>query len=983
MNIFLNHQKLNYSKKIFAFLLILFFAGSLFFSGFDSFNQAQAVGCGGCSQYSITGYKFNDKDCNGVRDHAEDFLGNWKITLKGPCGLSRSTFTTAYGLYIFYNLCPGTYTVCEVQQNGWEQTYPTENNGCHIVEIVNASVGGINFGNHFGSCEPGPECTTDSDCDDGLYCNGAETCVDDACVQGTAVDCSENNIPGIARCDNNSPYDGNPYTWDYRVAFTSQCNEDTDSCTTGDETITSICSVNDCQAECDAQHPCAATACYQNECIGNDLYTNTDVPNSCQEDCTCTDNSCSEPTISYNHPSCTECQIDDDCNGLDSDPYCDGTFIKHDEGVCVNYSCEVNTITDLDCDNHLACDGQETCSNANCVTGTPVDCSANDLSEVATCTNDPDGNPFTWDWREAFTSVCQEPEGTCSIGDETITHTCDMQCEGCDCVNDIDCDDQDPYTTDTCNLTTCQCEHSTNPPYCGDGQCNGEETCSTCPEDCGACPSEPYCGDGDVNQPSEECDDGNNINGDGCSANCTIEEEPECGDGEINGEEECDGTKGITPGENFCTVNCELVPIYDGLHSCPEGTKRGGEPIWSGRISGTDADGEFTSEISGQLLFEASGTFVPTSAANWFADAGYSTNDTWSTWLADYGIKGTGENYAAHALLSDMGTGEVGVVDWGEYNYAHVYTKYYNVEAGNGIQFVIGDRYSNWFGTKWDNQAGMEDNQGGLDLSIYECIAEEEPIDGGWSNWSACSVPCGGGIQTRTCTNPAPAYGGKDCEGPDTQECNTHPCSNPIPGQYVTLPSGQVLGEEIVAECGIYLYEYIKYGASNNPEEVKKLQTFLNNYLGLNLEITGVYDSATMDAVDQFQVQCKEEVLKPWVDAGVHCDVNQPTGYVYKTTQRWINLIMCPTLNLPMPDLSGYLKADCLAYLGEVLGEEIVAEEEEEEEELPPEEELIFPFETEGAETEQAGGGMPWLVILIIILVVAVLIWIIYKAMKK
>ncbi|XP_019647720.1 PREDICTED: platelet endothelial aggregation receptor 1-like [Branchiostoma belcheri] len=53
-------------------------------------------------------------------------------------------------------------------------------------------------------------------------------------------------------------------------------------------------------------------------------------------------------------------------------------------------------------------------------------------------------------------------------------------------------------------------------------------------------------------------------------------------------------------------------------------------------------------------------------------------------------------------------------------------------------------------------------------------------VDGswsGWSPWSACSVTCGSGTQTRkrTCTDPAPANGGATCEGParDTQDCHT------------------------------------------------------------------------------------------------------------------------------------------------------------------------------------------------------------------
>jgi len=54
-------------------------------------------------------------------------------------------------------------------------------------------------------------------------------------------------------------------------------------------------------------------------------------------------------------------------------------------------------------------------------------------------------------------------------------------------------------------------------------------------------------------------------------------------------------------------------------------------------------------------------------------------------------------------------------------------------------------------------------------------------VDGGWSDYSAwtdCSAQCGAGVQTalRTCTNPAPANGGADCEG-STEA--TKPCKQP------------------------------------------------------------------------------------------------------------------------------------------------------------------------------------------------------------
>jgi hypothetical protein len=113
---------------------------------------------------------------------------------------------------------------------------------------------------------------------------------------------------------------------------------------------------------------------------------------------------------------------------------------------------------------------------------------------------------------------------------------------------------------------------------------------------------------------------------------------------------------------------------------------------------------------------------------------------------------------------------------------------------------------------------------------------------------------------------------------------------------------GQVLGAS--SSCGIYLTSYIHPVRTdlNYMDQVRKLQTFLNGNLGTNLPVTGYYGSATIAAVNQFQVKYGAEVLAPWVQYGLP-NASTPTGYVYKTTQRWINMLMCPPLGLPIPQL--------------------------------------------------------------------------------
>ena len=56
-------------------------------------------------------------------------------------------------------------------------------------------------------------------------------------------------------------------------------------------------------------------------------------------------------------------------------------------------------------------------------------------------------------------------------------------------------------------------------------------------------------------------------------------------------------------------------------------------------------------------------------------------------------------------------------------------------------------------------------------------------VDGGWSlwaSWATCSATCESGTtaRARLCVKPAPAHGGKDCTGNDTE---SKTCTNATP----------------------------------------------------------------------------------------------------------------------------------------------------------------------------------------------------------
>ncbi len=86
--------------------------------------------------------------------------------------------------------------------------------------------------------------------------------------------------------------------------------------------------------------------------------------------------------------------------------------------------------------------------------------------------------------------------------------------------------------------------------------------------------------------------------------------------------------------------------------------------------------------------------------------------------------------------------------------------------------------------------------------------------------------------------------------------------------------------------CSPHIKTYIRYGAENDVEDVRKLEIFLNEKQGESLVVDGVYGAEDVAAVKRFQQKYASEVLGVW-------GLSEPTGYVYRTTLMKINSFYC------------------------------------------------------------------------------------------
>lgn len=376
---------------------------------------------------------------------------------------------------------------------------------------------------------------------------------------------------------------------------------------------------------------------------------------------------------------------------------------------------------------------------------------------TATCSS------CSWDTTDCSTApVC---------GDGRIEHP-----EACESGDTAACSDlgagEGTATCSNCSWDTSGCTTPPICPACGNGtvDCSedcelgemttcsslsmgiGTATCSGCSWDTSGCTMPCSCGDG-TQCGTEACDDGNDSNTDSCTNACEV---ASCGDGYLQSGESCDdGNNNNGDGcDAFCVREPTSPPVTPACGALRNGCAAGNfdtvpmdtatHYLWTCRGTTSNADCSLCKRRDGQCDRSVQNGCTIGTAIN------ISEDDTKYYWDCE------GECEGEEASCSmDKPVGPMIPQCGGSVN---------TCSAGSFSDETDSSTYYLW------SCQGTSTN---ASCSLHK------PVNGKWSDWTigtcSSSTCTGYRTDTRTCTNPAPAYGGADCVGSsqNTQGCGS------------------------------------------------------------------------------------------------------------------------------------------------------------------------------------------------------------------
>jgi hypothetical protein len=303
-------------------------------------------------------------------------------------------------------------------------------------------------------CEDSNPCTNDScdaklgckhvlnsqPCNDGDPCTIDDHCVNGACAKGIKKPCDDGNVCTTDACQGG-----------FCVSipgFGAACN-DGNPCTTGDVCAQGLCTPGQLKT-CPPGGICTVGACNPNS--GQCFVATAGDGTPCSDGLACTSGDhCQGGQCASGAPSCSSknpCQAGQ----------CDLTT-----GQCAFFPTGENT----GCDDGNPCTVQDACKNGQCVGGATKVC--------------PDGQPCTLPKCDAAVGGCVPKFEGLACNDNSACTTGE-QCKGGACVPSafVSCNDGNPCTKDSCNPVTGKCSSIIDAGDCDDGdKCITGETCAT------------------------------------------------------------------------------------------------------------------------------------------------------------------------------------------------------------------------------------------------------------------------------------------------------------------------------------------------------------------------------------------------------------------------------------------------------------------------------------------------------------------------
>ncbi len=287
---------------------------------------------------------------------------------------------------------------------------------------------------------------------------------------------------------------------------------------------------------------------------------NLDDNDSCLNNCTLA--VCGDAIVHFGAEACDDGNQDntDQCTNLCQRPMCGDGYLQADE------ECD-------DAEETANCDND--CTFANCGDGI--------LNETAGEACDDQGDSINCDFDCTLAECGDEyininAGEACDDGNGVAGDGCSADCqveEGFSCTAAPSSCNTECGDNITAGLEACD-DGNTETETCAYGQASCTVCNALCQEEAG---SIRVCGDGVIDSTDgEACDDGNSIAGDGCSADCQVEEGFSCTDGQCNsicgdrlirGSETCDDgnteTETCAYGEPSCEVCGESCQLTEGI----------------------------------------------------------------------------------------------------------------------------------------------------------------------------------------------------------------------------------------------------------------------------------------------------------------------------------------------------------------------------------------------------------------------------------